>query len=408
MKKYLIPAFVLLFASSLFAASLKPVLKNKQVKAALKVVEKNETRMVEEWIALTEIESPSMHEDERAEYMMRRFSELGLSDIRRDGFGNVLALLPGKKPSGKWIVFDAHLDTVVKPGTEVIVKREDGKLHGAGVEDDTSGLIGLLYMLEAIQSSGLRFDEDLLFLATVQEEIGIHGAKDFIENYGGKVGKYVSVDGGLGGVSYGATSIFWYKFHFTAKGSHTLSSYQKPSTTHAAAKAIEDLYDLPLTREPEARKTWLNVGMTGAGEVVNAQSRDTWFTVDLRSNGAEEIAAMEAKVIAVVEAAASQVGVNWSMESLQKMHGAQIEGFKESEFVQTALEILEHLGIEEPKASMLGASNHNAAIAKGIPGINIGVTKGEGAHTPTEWAEIEPLTTGVKQLVLMAAALGGV
>jgi tripeptide aminopeptidase len=399
---------LILAAVAAHAYDLKPALRDTRVKAALAHADASRDALVEEWVRLTEISAPSGHETERAEYMMERFRALGLADVRRDAAGNVVGVLKGTAPSEKFIVFDAHLDTVVKPGVEVKVRRENGRLHAGGVGDDTSGLIGLLYMLEAVQKSGLRFRQDIVFTASVEEEIGLVGATKFVEENAARIDKFVSVDGGLGSVSYGATCIYWYKFHFLSDGAHTLSSYGRPSATHAAARAIGDLYALPLEREPEERRTWLNVGMLGGGDVPNAQSRDAWFSVDLRSNSPAVIAGMEKKILAVGAHAAEVVGVRFESETIQKMEGAQIPGHAESDFVKAALAALEAAGVENPKASMLGSSNHNAALLRGIPGINIGVTKGEGAHTPTEWAEIEPVTKGVKQLILLAAALAGV
>lgn len=399
-----------LVAGTAHADTLAALLKNKKVKAALASMGASKETLVAEWVKLAETSAPSKHEDARAEHMLGRFRELGLDDVHRDSIGNVVGTLRGTAPSEKFIVFDAHLDTVVKPGTEVKVRREGGepgKLYGAGVGDDTAGLIGLLYTVKALREHDVRLRENVVFVASVQEEIGLLGATRFIEENAAKVNQYVSVDGSLGTVSYGATNIVWRKFHFKSEGAHTLSSYGKASTTHAAARAVADLYAFPLPREPEEKKTWLNVGMMGAGEVVNAQSRDTWFTVDMRSNSRDVIAEMEKKVNAVTQNAADLLGVTMETEEIQRMEGIQLPGHKDSEFVQTALAVLKAVGVKEPKASMLGSSNHNAALLKNIPGINVGVTNGEGAHTPTEWAEIDPMLQGVKQLILLAGALAG-
>ena len=67
-------------------------------------------------------------------------------------------------------------------------------------------------------------------------------------------------------------------------------------------------------------------------------------------------------------------------------------------------EALAWLGWEDVSLSPRGTADHNIAIRMGIPAVAIGVTTGEGAHTPTEYADVDPFTTGVKQILLLIAS----
>jgi len=44
------------------------------------------------------------------------------------------------------------------------------------------------------------------------------------------------------------------------------------------------------------------------------------------------------------------------------------------------------------------STDANAAHARGIPAIAVGVTKGSGEHTPHEWIETGPIEIGVQTL----------
>jgi acetylornithine deacetylase/succinyl-diaminopimelate desuccinylase-like protein len=272
------------------------------------------------------------------------------------------------------------------------------------VRDDSSGLAALVAAARIARESGVVPPTDVIIVASVQEETGLRGSQAFLDVMGRDLGAFVAVDGYLGQISYGATSILWTKMHFRAKGSHTLKSHENPSATLAAAKAIEGIYAVQPPRRPEDLESWINVGMLGGGDVPNAQARDAWFTVDLRSNDLATMADLEAKIMEACRRAAAEVGVTFEDETLQRLKGARIEGHRDSAIVQAARKALEQLGWREVILTPRGTADHNIAIQMGIPAIALGVTTGDGAHTPDEFADIAPYTTGVKQLILLMAS----
>ncbi len=316
----------------------------------------------------------------------------------------MIGVLPGRDRAAKKAVFMAHMDTVAQKGADFTVHREGGRLRGPGVRDDSSGLAAILAAARLARESGVVPPADVLIVASVQEEVGLRGSQAFLEARGGEVGAFVAVDGYLGQISYAATSILWTKMHFRAKGAHTLKSHENPSATLAVAKAVESIYRIPVRRHPDDLESWINVGMIGGGEVPNAQARDAWFTVDLRSNDPASSADLEARILEACRSAASEVGVTFEPETLQRLEGARIEGHRDSLLVRTAREALYHLGWSDVLLTPRGTADHNIAIQMGIPGIALGVTTGDGAHTPDEVADIAPYITGVKQLILLMAS----
>ena len=269
------------------------------------------------------------------------------------------------------------------------------------MRDDSSGLAGVLAVIELMRSHALVPPTDTWFVATVQEEVGLHGADRFVGDHEEELGAVIAVDGHLGQISHAATGIIWLKLHFTAKGAHTLRAYAEPSTILAAARAIEEISSMDLRRTPEEMESWLNIGMMGGGDVPNAQARDAWFTVDLRSNDAATLTGMEERAIRAGREAAGGVGVGFEHETLHRMPGGRIAGSETSLLVRAAREVLERLHWSEVEVTMRGTADHNVAISRRIPAIAIGMTTGGATHTPEEYAETSPFPTGVKQLLLL-------
>src|SRR6185369_17579141 len=83
----------------------------------------NEPAIVDEWIRLTQIPSPSGKEQARAEYVRAELEKLGLADIRTDEMFNVSGVRKGTG-GGPTVAFAAHLDTVFPATADVTVKRD--------------------------------------------------------------------------------------------------------------------------------------------------------------------------------------------------------------------------------------------------------------------------------------------
>src|SRR5262249_39696285 len=145
---------------------------------------------------------------------------------------------------GPTVVFAAHTDTVFPEGTDVKVKRDGDVLRGPGVGGDTPNLMAPLEMFRALNRRGIQTKGGLIFLASVQEELGLLGAKHWLETSGYKPDMFVAVDTSSFDIWYGALRIDQFKFFYTSPGAHTLESRGAPSPAKAVAKAVTALYEI--------------------------------------------------------------------------------------------------------------------------------------------------------------------
>ena len=70
-------------------------------------------------------------------------------------------------------MFAAHMDTVFPAGTNVKVRREAGRLYAPGVGDNSTSVANLLQVIRAMRDADMKTRGDIVFLATVQEEVGL-------------------------------------------------------------------------------------------------------------------------------------------------------------------------------------------------------------------------------------------
>ena len=248
----------------------RALLNHPQVQTAFESIERTRERILQEWIAMTEINAPSGQEKERAAYIEKLLRKYKLKNVHYDGAGNLIAVRKGTG-GGPAIVFDAHLDTVFQPGLKIKAAIRDGKIFAPGVGDDTRNIEALLASIRALNEAKIKTKGDLIFLFTVREETGLDGAKFFIKENKGKFAHYVALDGGYEGFTYGAIGINWYRHHFIGPGGHTLARTPPYSATLPLARAISRIYELPV---PDSSTSRLNIGMLGGSEVVNAKASD--------------------------------------------------------------------------------------------------------------------------------------
>src|SRR5262249_55592749 len=196
--------FVLSTAAPAFAQNnwFQPsLLERPDVKKALRSVDERSSAIVDEWIRLVEIPAPSRKEQARAQYIRAEMEKLGLSDIRVDDMSNVSGVRKGTG-GGPTVVFGAHMDPGFPRATGLKVKREGDILRAPGIGDDTSNLMAVLEMFRALNRGSVQTKGDLIFLASVQEEVGLLGAKHWLESSGYKPDMFIAVDVGANQVWY--------------------------------------------------------------------------------------------------------------------------------------------------------------------------------------------------------------
>ncbi len=367
-------------------------------------IETNREKIIEEWIYLTEIPSPSGFEEKRAVFMKNQFIAAGLDEVYIDEAGNVVGIWFGTD-KGKRIVVPAHLDTVFQDLWEIKVIREANVLKAPGIGDDTASLIHLIWSVRALKSSGFNPENTYYFVATVGEEKGFIGMRAFMENPPEKIDLVIALDGDLGGVHYGALGFGGGRVVYRGPGAHTMLSRGIPNPNLAVAKAIERLYKINLFSEPLEKWTILNIGVIGGGKVQNAVSQESYFTIDLRSPNGEELRRVQHEIKSICRAVAEEEDVEVDIDLNEQARGHQIPGARDSFLIKTVVDILEFLQVKNIKVDPLGSTDANVGIENGILSVNLGRTYGRFKHSLEEEADIDGLFLAMKQICLVFICL---
>ena len=378
----------------------KSLQNDSRVKAANEYIDQNREDILREWIAITEINAPSGHEQERARYVESLLRKYRLQDIRYDSARNLIAVRKGTG-GGPVVVFDAHLDTVFQPGLQIKATVRDGRVYAPGVGDDTRNIEALLATIRALDAANISTKGDLVFVFTTEEETNMNGAEQFVRENKGKIDYYIALDGGYEGFTYAGIGITWYRHHFIGPGGHTRSRTPPYSASLPLARAISRIYELKVPSNPPSH---VNIGMLGGSEVVNAKASDAWFTVDLRSTSKAVITDLDKRIAGILEEEAKRAGMKVKTDVISSAPPAVIPGHRNSHLVKVAEAVHRVMGFDPP-ITPTGSNNSSAALLEGVSSISTGAGPCRDAHALTENCEIEPFYQGIKKTLLLALAL---
>ena len=395
-------------AAQTYPTSWNPeLLQRADVKSAMALFEQRFPSQVEEWIRIAELPGKSRLEQQRGAYVKSVFEKEGLQ-VSVDSIGNVTGVRKGTG-GGPTIVIAAHTDIVFPPETNTKVRRSGDTLFAPGVGDNTASVANMLSTLRVMNATKFTSKGDIIFIGTVQEELGLKGMEYWLQ-HNPKPDLLIVPDGAYGSVAYGALGIYWTKFVFTHPGAHTLSSRGIPTPVKAVAKAIDRLYQLQFEALPNGAV--MNIGQIHGGNIFNAVPQELYFTVDLRSSDPVLLDSLDRTITRITKEVADEQKVGLRVEIEQKSGAGgtekQLEGARAHPIVQTAVDINRALGMSPgmPGASeavATGATDANPGVVRKIPSIAIGGSKASGAHQLTEFALASSALPSTKLLYLLTA-----
>jgi len=376
------------------------------VKNIFEYYKSQRAELIQTWKEIARIYAPSGNEVLRAKYILDKFRDYGIENAHMDAHGNAVAVIKGNSEGPSIAILGtmddlATVADLVKTWNKPILER-DGKLFGPGTNIGAT-CINILGTAKLLTQPGVKFAGTVYLAGVVQEETGMKGIKGLLEDHPDDIDYLVDIMSGVGSVTYGAIGIHWFKMHFKGERGHTLSG-GLPNVTRGVAKAIDQVYSIPIPTDPPEKKTRLNIAMLGGGRVFNHKSEDAWFSVDLRSMDNNILISVKDKILKICEKVAKEEGLETWVEPYSVIPAGQIPGARKSDLVRVAEEATRFLGVK-PRLNNSGSSNMNIAISKGILSISTSGNRGGGRDTPDEYANIEPNLNGAKLSFLIVYSL---
>ncbi|HEX2360227.1 MAG TPA: M20/M25/M40 family metallo-hydrolase [Solirubrobacterales bacterium] len=344
----------------------------------------DEQRMLDRFMRLCEIASPTGEERAVADAVLAELRELGV-EVSEDGAagparaaaGNLIARVPGRGDG--WVMLSAHLDTVPHDGPIEVVD-EGGVFRSAGetiLGADNKAAVAVLIELAARHASDpAELGIELVF--TVAEEEGLRGAKELdTDALRSPFGYAIDHATPIGEVIVAAPTYKRLEASFHGLEAH--SGINPEDGHNAIAAAAAAIAGMKLGRLDE--ETTANVGVIEGGTASNVVPGRCRVVGEARSIDSERAAATIGEMVDACTWAAGEHGCDVDVRVSEMFRGYRID--PKSPSVLAASEALRRRGHEPQLVATGGGSDANALMAGGFECVLL-ANGTEANHTPQE------------------------
>jgi len=387
-----------------------------EVHLAMEWFRSHEPQLRDWQLEVAAIPAPPFGEGPRAEWLRAQFAKLGLQNVHLDKLGNAVGVRPGADPDQKLTAVTAHIDTVFSAGTPLNIRREGGRLCGAGISDNGAGIVGLLALASALRVAAVGHSAGLLFIGNVGEEGegDLRGMRHiFCESeWREHIGATLVLDGAATDtVVSQALGSRRFQVTITGPGGHSWSDFGAPNPIVVLARAIARFSRTELPAEPRISA---NVGVISGGTSVNSIPESASMRVDIRSASQQEMERVERALRQAVAEAAEEhpkrarnahKGIACDIQLIGCRPAAELD--PNARILQVIRAVDEHLG--NHARPHRASTDANIPLSLGLEAISIGAGgSGGGAHTLQEWYDPAGRDLGLKRALLAVLALAGV
>jgi tripeptide aminopeptidase len=344
----------------------------------------DDTRLLQSFLALVQIDSPSGQEAAIAAELAGRLRALDV-DVSIDRAGNVLGRWDG---SDTPLLLSAHMDTVA-PGIGIRPIVEDGVVRSAGTTilggDDKSGIAVILEALAVLSEHGNRPALEIAF--TVKEETGLVGAQaldpDWLQ---AREALVLDSGGSLNAIVYGAPASD--KLTAIVHGQAAHAGSNPEDGINAILVAAQGIARMPLGRIDE--ETTSNIGLIEGGQAVNVVPDRVEMRGEARSHDAVKLEAqISAMRGALQEAVAQHPGADLELDIRRSYEAYRLA--KDEQLIQRIARALAAMGEPAPDLQLSGGgSDANVLNARGITAVPIS-TGMQAVHTNQEWISVSSM-----------------
>ena len=341
-------------------------------------------RMLERFVRLCEIPSPTGDERAVADALLAELRDLGV-EVREDdsaaaaqaASGNLIARVPGR--SEAWVSFFAHMDTVPHDGPVEVVE-EEGVFRSRGetiLGADNKAAVTVLMELAA-RHAGEPAAAGLELVFTPAEEDGLRGAKEVdVSELRAPYGFVLDHATPIGEVIVAAPTHKHVTATFTGTEAHAgIRPEDGSSAIEAGAAAVAAM---ELGRLDE--ETTANLGVIEGGTASNVVAGSCSLVGEARSIDGERAAAVIGAMVDACTWAAGEGNCDLDFEVTEKFRGYRID--PDSAALRVGSEALRRCGHEPSQVKSGGGSDANALLARGYEALLL-ANGTEANHTPEE------------------------
>jgi len=352
-------------------------------------------------VLVGQVPAPTFKEKPRAVKFLNRLNDCLVDEATSDGYQNPVGIVRGTDDDQAPILLAAHLDTAY--GADIDHNYTIGAdfISGPGVLDNSVG-VGVLASLPTIfKHLGLHFRSDIV-LAGVIQSLGrgnLRGMRHLVKTWPTPIRGAVCLEGvELGRLNYYSDGMNRCDIKCRIQEEKGLEYRFKPNAILVLHEVINQILQLRLPQKPRSR---VIIGMIRGGHKHGIIAYKAKLGLEIQSDDDAMVKSILHDIKDIVTGLGHEFGVDLSIETISSLAGARLR--YNHPLVKAAGEVMEALEIPivgEPSESEL-----SILLARQVPAVTVGLTRGEHYHDIFSRMEIQPLFKGIAQVLGILQAI---
>lgn len=345
--------------------------------------------------------SPTFKEKRRSTVFMERLAEFGVDEVTTDGYRNPIGIIRGSAPEKPPIFVVAHLDTFYERDIVHNYTIKENQIIGPGILDNSLG-VGVMVSLPILfQKLNMKFESDIVLAGTIQS-IGkgnLRGVRHLLKTWPTPIRGGVCLEGvELGRLNYYSDGMI--RGEIQCSISEQKGTFYKftPNAILILNEVINEIMNLRLSQRPRSR---IVIGKIAGGANHGKIACKANLGFEIRSDSYKMVKSIYNHIRDIVAGIGHENEVDLTVKTISNLKAARLK-FNHP-LVKSSAAILESLGIKPINKSTESALS--IFLSRKIPTVTLGITHGENFYTEKATMDIEPMFTGIAQVIGVLKAI---
>ncbi len=353
-------------------------------------------------LMLGELPAPTYSEEARITFLSNRFIEDGLQNISIDEAGNGTAILPGTKGENN-ILICAHADTVFNSKVDHAMSVGPDVIQGPGIGDNSLGLATIVTLPAILKRLNITFEDNLILMGCTRSlgHGNLGGMQFFLENNKHPISACICLEGiQLGRLSYAAIGMLRAEISLTVPTTYDWNKFGANGAVAIMSKVVQRIMEIPIPMEPQTK---ILFGSLNAGTSFGTQPTSAKLRFEIRSEEVGMVGRLRRQIEDIIDEIANitETNIDLSVIAQRKPGGLPYS----HPMVRSMRKILDTLEVKPRVEPSVGELSE--LINQNIPSITLGLTKGDYKNEFNESIEIQPIFSGLAQLVALIQSVDG-
>ena len=352
-------------------------------------------------VLLGQAPAPTFSEQTRSQLFLDRLSDFGVDECTIDGYQNPIGIIRGTAKDKAPIFVVAHMDTAVGKDVNHNYVVNEETIKGAGIMDNAVG-VGVLASLPFIfKSLGLQFESDIVLAGDIQS-IGrgnLKGIRHLLKTWSTPIRGAVCIEGGeVGRLNYSSYGMIRGEIECALSMESGFEPQFKPNAILILNEIINQILKLRLPQRPRSR---VIIGRISGGHKHGLIAYDATLGFEIQSDSDQMVKTIFGDITDIVNGAGHEYRVDLKLNTISSLHASRI-GYAHP-LVKSAVAAMHKLDLKpvsEPSESEL-----SIFLSHDVPAVTLGVTRGRDYHLEGATMEIDPMFSGIAQILGVILAI---